>query len=204
VQGVDGPLIAVCVGFSLAEVFYWNAYNAYSSAIGDAEHRGHQLGAREALVAVAGILGPLLGAWALSSAGPRREHVSSNGGERARPRPRGPPQRFACGGLASPTGGGVPDWALANRVLGRFGMGRWSIARRPKGAAYAAFRCALGRSASASPAAGSAWPVAEFGCPDGAKPAHRKVFWMQYLDHVITRLQDARCEHGVGDVGRSG
>lgn len=71
VRGV-GWMLALVIGlFSLAGVVYWNAYNAYFSAVGDAEHRGHQLGVREALVAAAGVLGPILGAWALLAAGPR-------------------------------------------------------------------------------------------------------------------------------------
>jgi len=71
VQGVSWMLTLVIALFSLAGVVYWNAYNAYFSAIGDAEHRGAQLGVREALVAAAGVLGPILGAWALIAAGPR-------------------------------------------------------------------------------------------------------------------------------------
>ena len=71
VRGIGWPLFWVCVLFALAEVVYYNAYNAYYSAIGDAEHRGHQLGVREALGAIAGVAGPLLGAWALLAAGPR-------------------------------------------------------------------------------------------------------------------------------------
>ena len=71
VKGVGWPLFAVIGLWALAGVVYWNAYNAYFSAIGDAEHRGHQLGVREALVAAAGVLGPILGAWTLIAAGPR-------------------------------------------------------------------------------------------------------------------------------------
>ena len=52
-------------------MFYWPSYNAYFAAIGDAEHRGHQVGAREALVSVVSIVAPLLGAWALVTFGPR-------------------------------------------------------------------------------------------------------------------------------------
>jgi hypothetical protein len=51
-------------------VFYWPTYNAYFAAIGDAEHRGKQIGAREAIASVVGILAPLLGAWALVTLGP--------------------------------------------------------------------------------------------------------------------------------------
>ena len=70
VRGV-GPLLALwCAVAAIGDVFYWPAYHAYFSAVGDAEHRGHQLSAREALVAVVTIAGPLLGAWALVTLGP--------------------------------------------------------------------------------------------------------------------------------------
>src|SRR5262249_10363755 len=56
VHGVGGWLLALIVVSSIGEVFYWISYNAYFAALGDAEHRGHQIGAREALVAVIGIV----------------------------------------------------------------------------------------------------------------------------------------------------
>jgi hypothetical protein len=71
VRGVDGTLLALCIVAALGDVFYWLSYNAYFTSVGDAEHRGHQVGAREALVAVVGIIAPLLGAWALVTVGPR-------------------------------------------------------------------------------------------------------------------------------------
>jgi MFS transporter, DHA1 family, inner membrane transport protein len=70
VHGVGAGLLALCVTASIGEVFYWPSYNAYFAAIGDAEHRGHQISAREAMVSVAGIVAPLLGAWALVTIGP--------------------------------------------------------------------------------------------------------------------------------------
>jgi len=70
VHGV-GPWLAVLVAVSAAgDTCYWPAYHAYFASIGDAEHRGHQIGAREALAAVVGIVAPLLGGWALVTAGP--------------------------------------------------------------------------------------------------------------------------------------
>src|SRR5262245_19234442 len=71
VRGVDAALVALCIVVSLAEVFYWVSYNAYFAAIGDAEHRGRQVSAREAGVAVASIAAPLLGAWGLVTFGAR-------------------------------------------------------------------------------------------------------------------------------------
>ena len=71
VDGVGVELLLVCVVASLGEVFYWPSYNAYFAAIGDAEHRGHQVSARGALVSVVSIAAPILGTWALVTLGPR-------------------------------------------------------------------------------------------------------------------------------------
>jgi MFS family permease len=71
VQGVGGALVALCIVSALGDIFYWPSYHSYFAAIGDAEHRGHQLGAREALTAIVNVVAPLLGAWALVTLGPR-------------------------------------------------------------------------------------------------------------------------------------
>jgi hypothetical protein len=71
VHGVDRMLLAVILAASVGDTLYWTTYHAYYAQLGDAEHRGHQLGAREALAATAAILGPLIFAWALTSLGPR-------------------------------------------------------------------------------------------------------------------------------------
>ena len=55
---------------AVGDVFYWPSYHAYFAALGDAEQRGQQVGAREALAAVVGIGAPLIGAWALVTVGP--------------------------------------------------------------------------------------------------------------------------------------
>jgi hypothetical protein len=52
------------------DAFYWTSYHAYFSVLGDAEHRGHQVGAREAVAAIIGVVAPLLGAGALATFGP--------------------------------------------------------------------------------------------------------------------------------------
>lgn len=72
VHGVGPPLIALGVVTAVGEILYWPNYNAYFAAIGDDEHRGHQVSAREALAALAGILAPLVGGWALVAFGPNR------------------------------------------------------------------------------------------------------------------------------------
>jgi DHA1 family inner membrane transport protein len=71
IRGVGPRLLALCLVSSMGEVLYWMAYNAWFAALGDPEHRGSQIGAREALVAAAGVVGLLVGTWALVSLGPR-------------------------------------------------------------------------------------------------------------------------------------
>ena len=71
VHGIGWPLLALVAIASVGDTFYWSSYHAYFATVGDSEHRGHQVGAREALAAVAGIVAPLIGAWALIAFGPR-------------------------------------------------------------------------------------------------------------------------------------
>jgi hypothetical protein len=70
VQGVDVWLAALIAVSSIGDALYWTTYHAYFASLGDAEHRGHQIGAREAIGAAAGVVGPLAGGWALASFGP--------------------------------------------------------------------------------------------------------------------------------------
>jgi hypothetical protein len=70
VDGVGPPLFALCFFSGLGDAFYWSSYHAYFSALGDTGDRGHQVGAREAMVAAVGIVAPLLGAWAIVTVGP--------------------------------------------------------------------------------------------------------------------------------------
>ena len=69
VRGVGWQLFALCTISS--DTLYWTCYHAYFASLGDADHRGHQLGAREALAAVVGIVGPLATGWTLTTLGPR-------------------------------------------------------------------------------------------------------------------------------------
>ena len=71
VRGADLALLSFCLVASAGDVFYWASYHAYFAAVGDAEHRGHQIGAREAAVALVGIVAPLVAAWSLLAVGPR-------------------------------------------------------------------------------------------------------------------------------------
>jgi hypothetical protein len=70
VHGVDASLLELCLASSLSDTFYWTSYHAYFASMGDEEHRGHQISAREALASVVGILAPLVGGWALMQFGP--------------------------------------------------------------------------------------------------------------------------------------
>jgi hypothetical protein len=70
VQGLGATLVALILLSSLGDTFYWSTYHAYFASLGDNEHRGHQISAREALAAVVGIVAPLLGAWAIVTLGP--------------------------------------------------------------------------------------------------------------------------------------
>ena len=71
VDGIGGRLLLLVAVTSLAELVYYTSYHAYFAALGDVEHRGQQLGVREAMVTAAGVVAPLLGSLALIAAGPR-------------------------------------------------------------------------------------------------------------------------------------
>ena len=70
---VHGPgvmLLLVIAVSALGSVFYWTSLHAYTAVLGDAEHRGHQIGAGAAAAAVANIVAPWVGGWALGALGP--------------------------------------------------------------------------------------------------------------------------------------
>ena len=70
---IKGPDLMLAVWFAVAtlgSVIYWTCFHAWFASLGDAEHRGGQIGAREAMGAVASILAPLVGGWVLVSGGP--------------------------------------------------------------------------------------------------------------------------------------
>src|SRR5579863_8354648 len=60
VDGVGWTLLIVCLLASLADTVYWTTYHAYFASLGDHEHRGQQVGVREALSALVGIVSPLV------------------------------------------------------------------------------------------------------------------------------------------------
>ena len=71
VHGVGPLLLTLCLVAAIGEEFYAAAFHAYFAHVGDAEHRGQQTSLSAALYAVVGIAGPIGGAWALTSFGPR-------------------------------------------------------------------------------------------------------------------------------------
>src|SRR5262245_41350996 len=71
VRGVGWELLALCAITSTGDTVYWTCYHAYFASLGDADHRGHQLGAREAIAAIVGIIGPLATGWTLTTLGPK-------------------------------------------------------------------------------------------------------------------------------------
>ena len=70
VHGPDLWLLALVLIGPLGSALYWTSYHAYFASLGDEEHRGGQIGAREALAALVNIVAPLIGGWALVTAGP--------------------------------------------------------------------------------------------------------------------------------------
>jgi hypothetical protein len=70
VHGLDAALVIYCVVTALAQAFYWTCYHAMFAAIGDAGSRGRQVGWRQMLVGIAGIVGPGMGGVLLTVAGP--------------------------------------------------------------------------------------------------------------------------------------
>ena len=66
-----GPMLLLVIGVgALGSVFYWTSLHAYFATLGDAEHRGRQIGVRAAAVAVVNIVAPWLGGWGLTALGP--------------------------------------------------------------------------------------------------------------------------------------
>ena len=70
VSGVGPALYALIALSAIGDTLYWTTYHAYFASLGDDEHRGHQIGIREAIAAMIGIVGPLATGWALVAFGP--------------------------------------------------------------------------------------------------------------------------------------
>ncbi|HEY1928115.1 MAG TPA: MFS transporter [Caulobacteraceae bacterium] len=70
VTSVGPPLYTLVVVSAVADAVYWTCYHAYFASLGDEAHRGHQIGAREAIAALTGVVGPLATGWCLNVFGP--------------------------------------------------------------------------------------------------------------------------------------
>ena len=70
VTGANASLFALVFVASLGDTIYWPSYHAYFAAAGDEEHRGQQLGIREAVNALVGIVSPLAAGFLLVTFGP--------------------------------------------------------------------------------------------------------------------------------------
>jgi MFS transporter, DHA1 family, inner membrane transport protein len=70
VHGVGPALFVLCFVAALGDTFYWSTYHAYFAALGNHESRGAEVGVREAIAAVVGIVSPLATGWALVAYGP--------------------------------------------------------------------------------------------------------------------------------------
>jgi hypothetical protein len=70
VRGIGVTLLALIVVAAVGDMLYWTAYHAYFAALGDNEFRGHQIGVREAIAAIVGIISPVFAGWMLVAFGP--------------------------------------------------------------------------------------------------------------------------------------
>ena len=52
VHGLGPALLTLCLVAALGDTLYWSSYHAYYAALGNHEHRGSELGAREAIAAL--------------------------------------------------------------------------------------------------------------------------------------------------------
>ena len=71
VDGVGTALFALCAVAAIGDTLYWTSYHAYFASLGDHELRGHQISIREAIVAVIGVVSPLITGWGLVRFGPQ-------------------------------------------------------------------------------------------------------------------------------------
>lgn len=70
VHGVGTPLYALIALGSVADTLYWPCYHAYFARLGDDEARGQQIGVREAIAALIGVISPLATGVLLVAFGP--------------------------------------------------------------------------------------------------------------------------------------
>ncbi|HUU24309.1 MAG TPA: MFS transporter [Methyloceanibacter sp.] len=71
VDGIGPALFGLIAMASVGDAFYWSGFHAYYAALGTHEHRGSEVGAREGLAALVGIVNPLVTGLILVTYGPR-------------------------------------------------------------------------------------------------------------------------------------
>jgi MFS transporter, DHA1 family, inner membrane transport protein len=70
VHGVGLALAMLILVAAVGDTVYWTTYHAYFAALGDDALRGRQIGVREAISAVAGVVSPVATGWLLVGFGP--------------------------------------------------------------------------------------------------------------------------------------
>lgn len=70
IDGVGWALAGLVAMGAIGDTVYWSTYHAYFAALGDDEHRGSQIGIREAIAALVGVVSPLIAGRLLVSYGP--------------------------------------------------------------------------------------------------------------------------------------
>jgi hypothetical protein len=70
VSGANWSLFWLILVAAAADCLYWPSYHAYFAVLGDEDHRGQQLGVREGITALLGIVSPLVAGWLLVTFGP--------------------------------------------------------------------------------------------------------------------------------------
>ncbi|MBX9774525.1 MAG: hypothetical protein K2Y71_08930 [Xanthobacteraceae bacterium] len=70
VDAIGVELALYCVAAAAGQVLYWTCYHTFFSTLGDAEHRGSQVGMRQVFIAAAGVVGPAVGGVVLATYGP--------------------------------------------------------------------------------------------------------------------------------------
>ena len=77
VHGIGPRLYWLVLVSAAADTVYWPSYHAYFAALGDEDHRGQQLGLREAVTAALGIVSPLAAGWLLVTFGARTAFLAT-------------------------------------------------------------------------------------------------------------------------------
>lgn len=70
VHGAGGALLILIFTSAFGDTIYWPSYHAYYASLGDEDHRGQQLGIREAMSAMVAVVSPLATGWLLVAFGP--------------------------------------------------------------------------------------------------------------------------------------